>query len=378
MRVAIIGGGRWARTIASVLCGLPSRADTVVLHSKRHADAVAAWIAERGQGARMRAEAGWPDLGPSPTRPHAVIVVNRAAEHAAAALPGLQAGLPVLVEKPMAFPRREIVRLVESAEAGGAVLAGSNVVLFARYLERFAELVAGLGRPHGLVFTWTDALGETRRGEAKSYDGTLPVFDDVLPHMVPIAERLGFGELALAGLAVARGGAELVIEARSDGRPVTFRLARDADARARHLSIETDRGAAVLDFAEEPGRIRLGEASHDGDPLWAGAPGPLPAMLSQFLAAADGAPLDRRLSPERALAAAALADAVRARYVTHQGRWLEQRLGDPPDAAVLYALREIAGEVAPLEAIAQRWSAIGTVAALQTVLAASPLLAAAR
>jgi predicted dehydrogenase len=371
MRISIIGGGRWARTIATVLCSLPSRFDGVVIHTMHNAERVAAWVEGLRLGGRLRMATAWPDFGAGQDRPDALIVVNRAGDHVAAALPALRAGLPVLVEKPMAFPQNRIAALREAAEATATLLAGSNVFLFARYFAAFAELIATLGRAHRLKFIWIDGLADIRRGEVKSYDAAVTLFDDILPHIVPVLASLSFGELSLEAVAVRRGGAELTIEARSDGRSAELNLARAGSGRRRLIEIETERGTATLDFANEPGFIRAPGVACDGDPLWDSAPRPLAAMLAAFLAAVEGQPLDVRLSPAHAIAAGSFADAVRGRYLAHQIEWLHRRLGEPLDAPLRYALRELAGGD---EKIADTWPAMDSASRLKTFLSQSRLL----
>jgi hypothetical protein len=60
-------------------------------------------------------------------------------------------------------------------------------------------------------------------------------------------------------------------------------------------------------------------------------------MLAAFLAAVRGGALDPRLLPDKALASAVFADAVRAPYRLQRREWAEQRNA--------YALREISGEI---------------------------------
>jgi predicted dehydrogenase len=289
----------------------------------------------------------------------------------------LRAGVPALIEKPMGFPQSKIAGLSEAAEANATLLAASNVFLFARYFETFAELIATLGRPHRLSFTWADGPADVRRGEVKSYDAGVTLCDDILPHIVPMLGRLTFGELSLEAVATRRGGAELTIEARSDGRAVALNLARDGSGgRQRLIAIETNSGTATLDFSDEPGFIRAPGIAYNGDPLWNSGPRPLAAMLTAFLAAVEGQPLDVRLSPSRAIAAASLADDVRGRYIANQIQWLDQRLGEPLDAPLRYALKELAGDNGggPAERLADTWSAMDSTSRLKSFLSQSRLL----
>lgn len=378
MQITVIGGGRWAKTVAGVLCTLPTRSDLVVMYTAHAQASLAAWASGRGLGTRLHIASAKPNFKETHGRPHAVIVVNRAVDHLAAAQPALLAGLPVLIEKPMAYPSDKIEKLCEAARQSGAMLASSQVFLFARYFHRFAEHVATLGTPQGLKFVWTDPAAELRHGEAKSYDAGVTIFDDVLPHVIPMLRALGTTELDLSSVTARRGGAEITIEANSAGRALILILARDAAARKRFIEVQTDGGIATLNFAEEPGIIRASKATGTSDPLWDIAPRPLATMLLAFLAAVERGSLDPRLSPALALRSGRFADAVRRQYVTQQQRWLEQRLGQPLDPRLIYALKEFEGSRAPdVGKIAASWAAMDSTPRLRSFLARSPLIAAA-
>ena len=377
MKISVIGGGRWARTIASVLCGLPGRSDRIIMHSPSNAAGLQSWAAQPQFGGRLSAVDAWPATGAGPERPDAVVVANRVGDHFDAAAMALKDGIPVLVEKPVALSRERIEELNTVAKAGGAAFGASHVFLFARYVEAYAASVATLGRPQGLRLVWTDGASDVRRGEAKSYDPAVTLFDDVLPHIVPMVGELQLRDLALGSLDVQRGGARLAIEAQANGRPVSLLIARNDEGRQRRIEVETDDGVATLDFADEPGFIDIAGRRVNGDPRWDTALRPLGTMLSAFIAAAEGAPLDPRLSPDRAIASAALADAVRGRYIAHQVEWLERRRGQALDPALQYALAEFgSNEAGNADSISKAWPTIASSAELKMFLAGSRLCSA--
>lgn len=376
MKISIVGGGRWARTIASVLCSLPSRPDEVIIHSRKNTANIASWIEKAWFGGRLRVTKEDVDFDTARDRPHAVIVANKTSEHFAAGAAALIAGVPVLVEKPISLPQSNVLRLCEIAETTGTLLAASNVFLFARYFEAYAEAVATLGKPLRLRFLWMDGALETRRGEVKSYDSTLTLFDDVLPHIVPMIGRLQHGDPSLVSFEVRRGGAELTLETNSTGCGAILTLGRDGSGRQRIIEVEAEGGTAVLDFSSEPGFIRAAGISCNGDPNWEARPRPLETMLSAFLAAVGGESLDPRLSPAHALSAAGLADTVRRPYLAHQIQWLKMRLGEPIDEPLRYAFKELAGiDADGAAAISSIWPSLGSAASLMTFLSKSLLLA---
>ncbi len=374
MRISVVGGGRWARTIASVLCALPDRTDHVTLHSPSNSAALETWAAERAFGARLCVEKGWPASRTDGDRPDAVIVANRVADHFRAAAGSLNKGIPVLVEKPVSLSAGAIERLSDMARAAGTFLAASHVMLFSRYFQAYAAAATALGEGQGLRFTWTDGAGDIVRQEVKSYDAAVTVFDDVLPHILPMIGQLKFDGSVLEAIEVQRGGALLNITLRANGRPVSVLLARNDTGRRRRIEFHADAGAAMLEFATEPGTIEIADQRQNGDPLWDRAPRPLATMLIAFLAAVEGSAPDARLSPKLAIATASLATTIRRAYVEHQAGWLEQRLGRPLDEPLMYALTELsADEGRSPEAISQTWSAIADRAGLAVFLSRSGL-----
>jgi predicted dehydrogenase len=374
MEISVIGGGRWARTIASVLSALPGRADQITLHSPSNFAGLKAWVEQPQFAGRLRVQDGWPALRAGRGRPDAVIVANRVGQHFDAAANALGEGIAVLVEKPVSISRLEIRELSKIATAQGTILAASHVLLFARYFQAYAEAVARLGEGRRLRFVWTDGTADVIRNETKSYDAAVTVFDDVLPHILPMIARLQFGDCAFDSIDVARGGGQLEISLRSAGRPVSLLIARNDDGRRRRIEVDTDNGVAALDFATEPGMIQISGNRTNGDPQWDSAPRPLATMLTAFIVAVEGGPLDPRLSPALAVITAALADVIRGPYIAHQAQWLEQRIGKPLDPTLRYALMELSAEDdrAP-EAISSTWSAIKDRAGLEQFLSKTVL-----
>ncbi len=300
--VAIVGGGRWARVIASVLTESVSGEHTVSLHTRRGFEACVAWAGARGDP-RLRVERDWPI-----DRPDAVVVANAARDHLAAAERAVEAGLPVLVEKPLGLDAARADALVSRARELGVTLAAGHVFLFAPLLAVFAERVAARGGPRAMALTWTDPAAEVRCGERKSCDASISVVEDVLAHAHSIgwaaSGALGTIDGADGPVSLTRDGKEARLTLRFDGVPLALTLAREAPARARRLEVTLADGQASIDFTVEPGTI-----VEDGAPVSVEvlrSPGPLARMLGHFLHAAAGAPLDPRLDPAVGLRACAL------------------------------------------------------------------------
>ncbi len=98
-------------------------------------------------GSRAFTEAGalWagadPDSPLAPPRPDAVIVAVPTESHYAVVSEALEAGLDVLVEKPIAANLREAEALIELANAGGRVLQVGHLEWFNSALERIRDRI---------------------------------------------------------------------------------------------------------------------------------------------------------------------------------------------------------------------------------------------
>jgi predicted dehydrogenase len=338
--ISVIGGGRWARTIGAVLCGVSNPFSTVIFHSRHNSKGVAAWIAEKGLEGRLSVTSQWPDLDAAP--PSAAIIASGVADHVAAASAVLGAGIPVLVEKPVAITQSAVRHLVELASRNRTWLAASHVFLFARYFDAFVKHIKDMGRLESVTVEWIDGHADIRDDEVKSYDSRVTVFDDVLPHIVPLVAQLCDHPLQFLALDAGRGGAEVAIQACAGEPRVSMLMARNGQARRRLIAAKTAAGVCRLDFSQEPGVIVMPDGTRlNGDPQWEAQFKPLGAMLAAFLATVDGAALDERLSAGKALESADFADAARVQYATHQAKWLTENLTTAPEIEQVYALREL-------------------------------------
>ncbi len=303
--VAVVGGGRWARVYLDVLDRMLPPEVSLSVHPRRGGDAIALWAAGR-PARRVAIEQG----APAPCLGGVAIVANAAHDHGTAVRHLAQAGIPALVEKPLAPSWDESRRL--AGLAATARLAPSQVFLFAGYIRNFAARVRRAGAVRSLSVVWSDPAGESRYGEVKRFDATVPVQCDVLPHVVTILELLAPGAVTLVEARGSRDGLLAQMDLRAGDIPCLVRLERQGEARRRLIEAVTDTGTLQLDFAEEPGVIHQGGATDNADQEWATGPRPLSRMLQAFFAFAAGA-ADERFDMALALRAAGLSDQVTQR-----------------------------------------------------------------
>lgn len=341
-QVVILGGGRWARVLAGVMCDMLPENIPLMVCSPRGASALAIWAAERGFENRVSVMQQWPDS--FATGCTAVIVANAARDHTNAARWALERGASVLVEKPMAVSLQEAQDLVDHACRCGGLLTAAHVLRFARYLNNFARMLPPWNEIRSVTIEWMDPAREQRYGEAKHYDPSVPVYIDCLPHAVSVLQSI-FGVLPeTAGLPmVEAGGARVTLPLLLGDRSCLVILQRNGPQRLRRVTVEAARGSLTLDFSLEPGVITLGAKEFCGDSRWDTAPSPLVSMLGAFLAAAARGEVDSRLNHDTALTACAISGAVTPAYQAAVLPWLMEQLLSAlgPDADAEYALAEL-------------------------------------
>jgi predicted dehydrogenase len=262
--VAIIGGGRWARVLGSVLAGLDTGPVTVCSLGNP-----SAWDGRPAGWQLADMSAIWADPGI-----RHVIIARRARDHAATALTALGAGKALLVEKPFCLTRAQADALL----AVGGVCQTGLVFLYAPFLHRFR---AAMGKARTLRLVWSDPATETRHGAAKAHDPALNVVQDVLPHAWSIIRPLLDHDPTLIAVQTATGGQSVELALRAGDCDITLLLRRGHGARERVLTVAGTGFDATLDFTTEPGQALLNGAPLD---VATGYASPLRAQLSAFLA----------------------------------------------------------------------------------------------
>ena len=351
--IAVIGGGRWARVLTEVLCGLVPPSVSISVHSFHNADSMSAWASERGYGQRIHVSSVFPHL--LSVKSGAVIVANAARDHERAIEWALSADVPVLVEKPIALTAAASQRLVNLARSQNKYFAAAHIFLFARYIENFAKLVSKAESIRFIRVYWVDPQVERRYGEQKQYDPGLPVFADWLPHVLSIVGTLMHSEPQICEkLEFLRGGAHLELEFMLGDIPCSVQLVRNGDLRQRIIEVATGQKMLRVDFSREPGTISSGSTVIDGDPDWEGKKRPAARMLSAFLQGAAGGEVDNRLDIEIGLRVSQVIDQTLELYRSALMPWLIAKLAfaEEVDEDLRYALSEILQSEGSLPAVA--------------------------
>jgi hypothetical protein len=326
--LALIGGGRWARTHASVLAQFSTRVERVLWVTRHNSAAASTFIAQNSAAAPAFELFSSVDAALA-ERPDAAIVVTADADHAATAEILLRHGVPTLVEKPLALSSQSATRLIELAEQRNVALCVALHLLKADFLHHFRQLWTGR-RIDRIELEWIDPDFEMRHGEAKFLNLTANKVDEAMPHLWSILKVLQNEEepQLRAVRPRPRGAVELEIDVGSSRASVLF--GRRAAARKRALKLAfQDGGTAEIDFTTEPGRIEIDGA--DCPNLDAGNRiTPIAAELGDFLDIVDRRQ-DVALSTQlaaRCLGSVTLTETVRELLMDKEAHAVALRLTD--------------------------------------------------
>jgi predicted dehydrogenase len=303
VKVMLVGGGRWGRVHAGVLVPLLPTGSQIL------------WVSRHGQLMQPAAAAAGStavtplvDLDQALRhRPDAAIIATAARTHAQVSRQVLEHGVPALVEKPFVLDTATALDLVALANSRGLVLCVGLHLFFASYLRHFRSLWQ-----HRTVatvrLTWLDCERETRHGEAKRADLSMPIVHDIFPHLWTMLRVLfpGLGVSIGDAEVLENGHARLIFSA--EDLAISAHIGRRSPNRARRIELKfRDGGTAAIDFTIEPGSLSLDGQEAPGDPTWGHAPSPLSAEVAGFLAAVN----DRSLATDLPCLAGEVLDSVR-------------------------------------------------------------------
>src|SRR3954471_6408016 len=143
--LAVVGAGRWAKVVCSVLAGFVPAIPRIVLVAERNYAATEQWLNEQRDAGRS----GYERIVVSRSLAQALerepveaaVVTRMASQHYEATRELLLAGKHVLVEKPFVLDPQQAHELVDLARSRGLRLAVGYEFMFARTLHHFRQLM---------------------------------------------------------------------------------------------------------------------------------------------------------------------------------------------------------------------------------------------
>lgn len=256
-RLAVIGAGNWGRNHVRTVAALPE------------ADLVA--VCETDPRRREALAAQYPGIALPESIDEAfeladgVVVATPAATHAAIGLAALEAGRPVLIEKPMALSVDDAVRIVDRSEATATPVLAGHLLLFHPAVRHLRGMLAG-GELGNLLYLYSQRvnLGQVRKDE-----NALWSFG---PHDISVAMHL-IGELparvAAHGHGYLQPGVEdvvfLMLEFRS-GVMAHVQMSWLDPHKERRLTVVGSRKMVVFDDMQPREKIKIYDKGIDRPP----------------------------------------------------------------------------------------------------------------
>jgi len=340
-QVIIFGSGRWAKVYARTLIAMLPSTVKVVFYSQGNAAGITGWLDSQTGSENCVATSSLEELVPFGTT--VVIVANKMRSHIPTVQWAMDHHLPVLVEKPFCDDATLAGILLSQKDVQKHIYP-SHIFLFASYLEKFKLLLDDASfTPDMIRVEWRDNNNLERHGDVQTYDPDVPVYVDVLPHIVPILTFLtGETLFDFNSIEIQRGGAAVDIQFQLGAAcRCNISIERNAQSRTRLFELHSGQAIYALDFSTEPGIIIMDGSSHTADPEWAEVKKPLQAMLEQFLCCVGGEPRDHRLDMQTVLNGLQLIEKIRPMYAEQVSEWIKSRAGNEMDESMEYALAEM-------------------------------------
>ncbi len=341
--ILVIGGGRWAKTIIEVILDIIPESVKVFVFSPHNSEAISVWLVEKRFNEKVFVETHLSKL--ESLKSVAVIVANATRDHEKSVRWAISMGFPVLVEKPVTATSLATSSLIEFAKERKTILSAAHVFRFASYLEKFSHFIPDKKIINQIKIIWMDAKNETRYGNIKKYDSSLPIITDLFPHIFSILISLDFKlPNKVNNLTFARGGASISLEFTVEGVNCEVELTRNGSARKRIVEVNSESKKLSLDFSVEPGIIYKDSLPISEPVSWDKHDKPLVTMLSRFLSSAAGDQYDSRLGIDLGLYSNQIIDEALPRYHSAMLDWIIDNLGNSQDEAnedLLYAVTEI-------------------------------------
>ncbi|MGE3961916.1 MAG: Gfo/Idh/MocA family protein [Dehalococcoidia bacterium] len=275
VRLGLVGAGRWGRVLLENI--------------RRHPDTSLSWVASRNAETPALAGPGitvvpdWRAFADADL--DGLVVATPAPTHAAIVLAAIEAGVPVLIEKPLCTSSAEARAILAAAEARGAVVLVDHTHVFHPGFPSLAHAVRRAGGPE-----WIATCG----GQHGRRGGDVGALWDYGPHDLALA-------LALLGDAAELTGAERTAAAE-DGALEVLRLTLTSGGatadlcfgnalaeKQRWIAVGTPHGVYLLDdlaaqpLTRHPASPAPGRPQGPGEPLEVEAGMPVERLLTEFV-----------------------------------------------------------------------------------------------
>ena len=294
-KVGIAGSGRWAKVLISILNEILPKQDKIIVFSNHGTQSISNWLALKGLDNRVESVNEYKKIANANLQ--ALIIANAAKDHYEIAKMGIKNLIPLMVEKPLTNSFITDMKLINLSKENNISLALSQIFLFTEYLVNFKKLLDAEENISIINFFWDDKIDESRYGEIKNYDSSVPIYRDCMPHILSIVNYLVETNFKLNSVALDKDGSQLKIKMQSADIKLNVFMKRNAKFRKRLIQIEGSKDLQ-LDFTCEPGEIVAKKRVFNADTDWEKRKSPATLMISSFLdSISTKQNLDGRLLP---------------------------------------------------------------------------------
>lgn len=341
--ILLAGGGRWAKVYISNLMDILPSELTSTVYSPSNFDGMANWVKRNNYQNRINVIDNLELWRQGEASHSPVIITNAAKDHIELIEWAISKQLPVLCEKPISPYPEETAKILSKVYASNTFLATAHVFLFTRYLQNFRESIKDFSNIKTIEIFWVDAVAEQRYDEPKSYDPSVPIHVDCIPHIYSIIFYLMHCESPVCKrLRLLKGGSVLEIHLNLDSIPCKVTLMRNALERRRLIKIVSATDCYELDFTTEPGQISINQETQCAVEDWEYLKKPISQLLIAFFEGLTNHDFDQRLNINIARNAASLTSDIDIKYRIEMNNWLLENSKLPEtDISMKYALIEI-------------------------------------
>jgi hypothetical protein len=340
--IIVIGGGRWARVMVSVLYDFLPEDVNIIVYSKNNFKLMLEWIQNELFSPQVTIINKLNHVNINNIK--AAIVVNSAKDHYRFSKFFIQKRIPVLIEKPISLSFLDVQKISFLSKKFNSKIGTSQIFMFASYLRRFKSIISKAGDIDSLNLDWHDSSFENRYGESKQYDASVPVYLDCLPHILMIISYLLDKEVDQCNSLIFKdGGASLTLDFSFIDTKCTVNIQRNALTRKRFISAKSNNKVIKLDFSIEPGTISGKDFSMSGDEQWEIKEGPLSIMLRSFIEWSTGGENKEFFDINQNVSIYKVIDQVGYKYKKKKNIWLSSCVSNNTiyGKDIDYAIREV-------------------------------------
>jgi hypothetical protein len=242
--IVILGGGRWAKVLISIFSKVARNNANIYHYSGLHSNSALKITLESSCNGKVVSLLKLNQI--LKLSNPIVIVATKARDHYHYLKWTISNGLTSFSEKPLTLNFKQTQELITLSKSAKTHLGSLNTFLHSSYFNKFIDEVRGIDKLKMIIVHWEDPRLEYRYGDKKFYDKSLPIFTDILPHIVPLLAKIC--DLSMCSIEINtfdKGGSELSIKLNAGQVECNIHLKRNGTKRTRKFSVCNVFGATL-------------------------------------------------------------------------------------------------------------------------------------